>query len=165
MVRFRRERLLDPESRCRRAFFARHPYRFCLCHWLSPGPLVLVRQLRNAVEHTTASLFYRAAVEASANDLKAAQRDLHAVIDAAPHSAEAYEAHDLLGNMYFRNGMYRGLFREITAALHEKPDAGDAKSIVSYQGWSSPLNVQGKAGSYFDMPRQHCHRTGRGFRS
>jgi hypothetical protein len=32
---------------CRsRAFFARHPYRLCFCHWLSPGPVVLVRQLR-----------------------------------------------------------------------------------------------------------------------
>ena len=52
MVRLRRERLLDHESRRRRAFFARHPYRFCFCfclcfcHWLFPSPLVLVRQLR-----------------------------------------------------------------------------------------------------------------------
>ena len=40
MVRLRRGRPLDPESRRRRAFFARHPYCFCLCscfcHWLSP---------------------------------------------------------------------------------------------------------------------------------
>jgi hypothetical protein len=43
-VRLRRGRSLDPESRRRRAFFARHPYRFCFCcwccdcffHWLSP---------------------------------------------------------------------------------------------------------------------------------
>ena len=46
MVRLRRERLLDHESRRRRAFFARHPYRLCFCHWLFPSPLVLVRQLR-----------------------------------------------------------------------------------------------------------------------
>jgi hypothetical protein len=52
MVRFRRERLLDHESRRRRAFFARHPHRlgfcfcFCFCHLLSPEVLVLVRQLR-----------------------------------------------------------------------------------------------------------------------
>ena len=50
MVRLRRERLLDHESRRRRAFFARHPYRLCFClcfcHLLSPGVLVLVRQLR-----------------------------------------------------------------------------------------------------------------------
>ena len=39
------------------------------------------------------------------------------------------------------------------------------QGIVSYRGWSSPLNVQGKAGSYFDMSRQHYHCTERGFRS
>jgi hypothetical protein len=32
MVRLRRGRLLDHESRRRRAFFARHPYRFLLLH-------------------------------------------------------------------------------------------------------------------------------------
>ena len=30
-VRLRRGRRLDPESRRRRAFFARHPYCFCFC--------------------------------------------------------------------------------------------------------------------------------------
>ena len=53
-VRLRRGRPLDPESRRRRAFFARHPYRFSFCrcccgwfcHWLSPALPVLVRQLR-----------------------------------------------------------------------------------------------------------------------
>ena len=52
MVRLRRERLLDHESRRRRAFFARPPYRLCFClcfcfgHLLSPALPVLVRQLR-----------------------------------------------------------------------------------------------------------------------
>jgi hypothetical protein len=48
LVRLRRGRLLDPESRRRRAFFARHPYRFgfCFCHWASPVLPILVRQLR-----------------------------------------------------------------------------------------------------------------------
>src|SRR3984957_14984820 len=50
LVKLRRGRPLDPESRRRRAFFARHPYCFCFyrccCHWPSPGLPVLVRQLR-----------------------------------------------------------------------------------------------------------------------
>ena len=50
LVRLRRGRLLDHESRRRRAFFARHPYRFCFClcscHLPSSGPPALVRQLR-----------------------------------------------------------------------------------------------------------------------
>jgi hypothetical protein len=51
-VRLRRGRRLDPESRRRGAFFARHPYCFCFCccswfcHYLSAGLPVLVRQLR-----------------------------------------------------------------------------------------------------------------------
>ena len=50
MVRLRRGRPLDPESRRRRAFFARHPYRFCLLLLLLSlafsGLPILVRQLR-----------------------------------------------------------------------------------------------------------------------
>ncbi len=49
-VMFRRRRPLDPESRSRRAFFARHLYCFFLCfrfcHWLFRGRASLVRQLR-----------------------------------------------------------------------------------------------------------------------
>ena len=87
-------------------------------------------ELRDAVEHSTAPPFYKAVVEASSNDVQAAEKDLHSIIHAAPHSENAYDAHDLLGNMYFRNGMYRDAFNEITAALKERPDAGDAKSML-----------------------------------
>jgi predicted aspartyl protease len=87
-------------------------------------------ELRDAVEHSTAPLFYKAAVEASLNSVHAAEKDLHSIIDAAPDSQNAYEAHDLLGNMYFRNGMYRDAFSEITAALKERPDAADPKSML-----------------------------------
>ena len=45
-VILRRGRPLDPESRRRRAFFARHPFRFGFCHCASPVLPVLVRQLR-----------------------------------------------------------------------------------------------------------------------
>jgi predicted aspartyl protease len=87
--------------------------------------------LRDAVEHFPAPLFYTAAVEASSNRVQAAEKDLGSVIRKAPHSNDAYEAHDLLGNMYFRNGMYREGFNAIVAALHERPDASDAKSMLS----------------------------------
>jgi hypothetical protein len=46
MVRFRRERLLDHESRRRRAFFARHPYCFLLLSLALLLTVSLVRQLR-----------------------------------------------------------------------------------------------------------------------
>ncbi len=90
-----------------------------------------VFELRDAVEHSAAPLFYKAAVEVSLNNVQVAEKDLHSIIHAAPHSQNAYEAHDLLGNMYFRNGMYHEGYEEIVAALQVQPDASDAKSMVS----------------------------------
>lgn len=88
--------------------------------------------LRDAVSHAPASLFYKGAVNASLNSVRAAEADLRSVIQHDPHSEDAYEAHDLLGNMYFRNGMYREGYGEIVAALQERPDASDAKNMLSF---------------------------------
>jgi len=90
-----------------------------------------VFELRDAVEHSTAPLFYKAAVEVSLNKVQAAEKDLHSIIHAEPRSHNAYEAHDLLGNMYFRNGMYQEGYEEIVAALQVQPDASDARSMLS----------------------------------
>ncbi|HEV2710453.1 MAG TPA: aspartyl protease family protein [Edaphobacter sp.] len=87
--------------------------------------------LRDAVSRSAAPLLYRGAVNASSNSVRAAEADLRSVIQHDPHSDDAYKAHDLLGNMYFRNGMYREGYAEIVAALHERPDASDAKSMLS----------------------------------
>ncbi len=87
--------------------------------------------LRDAVSQKAAPLFYRGAAAANANNIHAAESDLRSVIQKAPSSDDAYEARDLLGNMYFRNGMYREGYEEIVAALHQRPDASDAKSMLS----------------------------------
>jgi predicted aspartyl protease len=87
--------------------------------------------LREAVSRSSAPLFYRGAVNASSNSVRAAESDLQSVIQHDPHSDDAYEAHDLLGNMYFRNGMYHEGYAEIVAALHERPEASDAKSMLA----------------------------------
>ena len=78
----------------------------------------------------TAPPFYKGAIEAAANQISMADKVLHSVINTAPISDQAYEAHDLLGNMYFRNGLYRAAFGEIRAALQERPDASDAKQML-----------------------------------
>jgi hypothetical protein len=75
-------------------------------------------------------LFYRGAVEAMENRVSPAQRDLHSVVQAAPHSDDAYQAHDLLGNLYFRNGMYREAMRELNAAHAERLDAADVNNAL-----------------------------------
>jgi predicted aspartyl protease len=116
--------------------------------------------LRDAIEHSQAPLFYRAAVEASLNHVEVAEKDLRAVVRQNPHSNDGYEAHDLLGNMYFRNGMYRESFDEIVAALHERPNASDPKSMLSILSAlnglpkttiteSKPSSLQIEAGSTF----------------
>ena len=124
--------------------------------------------LRDAIEHSRTPLFYRAAVEASLNRVQAAEKDLRTVIRKDPHSNDAYEAHDLLGNMYFRNGMYREGFNEIVAALHERPNASDAKSMLfiltALNGLpkttikdSKPSSLQIEPGSTF-LPLKINHR-------
>jgi predicted aspartyl protease len=87
--------------------------------------------LRDDILRSPSPLFYRGAVDVSSNSIRAAETELRSVIQHDPTSADAYEAHDLLGNMYFRNGMYREGYAEIVAALHERPNASDAKSMLS----------------------------------
>ena len=94
--------------------------------------------LRDAVSQSTTSPFYRGAVASSANRVSAAEKDLGAVIKHDPHSDDAYEAHDLLGNMYFRNGKYLQGYREIVAAIGVRPGDSDAMSMLSI---STALNA------------------------
>jgi len=86
--------------------------------------------LRDATVNTAVPLFYRGAVQTIANRRKAAEKLLGNVIKAAPHSSDAYEAHGLLGNLYFRNGLYRESYRELQAESAEKPDAADVKNAL-----------------------------------
>jgi predicted aspartyl protease len=86
--------------------------------------------LRDAVQHGDAPLFYRGAVEASLNKIERAQTDLHKVIQTDPHSEDAYQAHDLLCNMYERNGLYREALRELQAAFAERPNAKDVQNAI-----------------------------------
>jgi len=86
--------------------------------------------LRDAVQQSAASEFYKAAVEASTNQVPLAVEHLRSVIAADPNSNDADQAHDLLANLFFRNGRYRDGLKEIEAALKEHPDAEDAKNLL-----------------------------------
>jgi hypothetical protein len=86
--------------------------------------------LRDAVAHGHAPLFYRGAVEASLNQIGPAQRDLRRIIHNDPHSKDAYDARDLLGNLYFRDGLYREALAEIEAEHAERPDAADVNNAL-----------------------------------
>ena len=94
--------------------------------------------LRDAVSQPTTSIFYKGAVASFANEITTAENDLGTVIKNHPHSDDAYEAHDLLGNMYFRNGKYRQGYREIVAAIQVRSGDSDARSMLSI---STALNA------------------------
>jgi Aspartyl protease len=86
--------------------------------------------LRDVVAQGTAPAFYRAAVEASFDQVKASGTDLGKIIIEAPHSADAYEAHELLATLYFRHGLYREALLQLQAMAKEAPAASDVKNML-----------------------------------
>ncbi|MBW4038308.1 MAG: hypothetical protein HIU91_05405 [Acidobacteria bacterium] len=87
--------------------------------------------LRDATEHKKAPLIYRAITEYAFNQVRPAQKHLNAVIKTAPHSDNAYDAHGMLANLDFRNGLYREAYLQLEAMLSEKPNAADVKNMIS----------------------------------
>ena len=85
--------------------------------------------LREAVQRSPAPDLYRGAVLSSCNNVHDATRLLHAVIQQEPHSEAAYRAHDILGNLYQRNGLYKEALQELDAALLERPEAEDMRNV------------------------------------
>jgi predicted aspartyl protease len=88
-------------------------------------------QLREQVAHGNASLLCKGAVDATFERRAAAERELKAVIQQQPHSASSYRAHELLVNMYFRDGQYRRALAQLDQMLVERPSAEDAKAVHS----------------------------------
>jgi clan AA aspartic protease (TIGR02281 family) len=77
--------------------------------------------LRDAVHQVATEGFYRGAVACAFNEFPQCRQYLAAVIDSAPHSQAAYEAHDLLAWAYVRRGMFRHALANIDAMLAIKP--------------------------------------------
>ncbi len=86
--------------------------------------------LRDAVEHVHRSLFYRGVAAESMNQVGLARKFLHSFIATNPHSKDAFDVHVLLGNLYFRNGLFREAFAELEAAHAEKPDSADVNNML-----------------------------------
>ncbi len=86
--------------------------------------------LRDAVEHTRAPLFYRGAVAESMNQVGRAEKYLRAAIQADPHSPDVFDAHEILTNLCFKNGLYGEALAEMEAAHKEKPDSADVNNML-----------------------------------
>ena len=85
-------------------------------------------RLRDAVRASNAPALYRGAVAAAFNDVERAEKHLHAVIDTAPGSPQASDAHGLLTYVYQRAGRYRRALSEVEAALAVTPDNAGLKN-------------------------------------
>jgi hypothetical protein len=99
--------------------------------------------LRDTVNSGHAPDFYRGAVEESENRDVAAKRYLEKAIRANPHGEEAFEAHEMLANMDFRNGRYHDALMEAEAAHSVKPDSADLNnSLPLFQALAESPDLQ-----------------------
>jgi hypothetical protein len=72
-------------------------------------------ELRRALTTEKGSALYRGAVASAFDQAEEAERDLHAVIGADPHSKDAFEAHEWLAYLYMRAGRYSQVVAETDA--------------------------------------------------
>ncbi len=131
-------------------------------------------KLRDAIQTTSASAFYRGAVDCAFNDFNRAEKILQEAIKYSPHSEQANEARELLTYLYQRNGHFRQALTEVDEMLKATPDAAGAEnarafftalsqypeqsvsarqpSTVRYQvkddNLFMPLSINGRASSY-----------------
>lgn len=128
--------------------------------------------LRDAIQKTEAPLLYRGAVEAAFNEDGIAEKDLRKVIAAAPKSDEAFQLHEMLAEMFFRESQCKDFMAEFRALALLRPnghseDGGrifceavkdaDLKVIQDSpasgflqmrDGYTLPVTVNGKPGYY-----------------
>jgi len=83
-------------------------------------------ELRDSVAKGGASLFYQGAVACAFNDLHRCEKKLGAVIKSHPKSDDAFQAHDVLANVYLRQGKYREALAQVDALLAVRPGDSDA---------------------------------------
>jgi predicted aspartyl protease len=113
--------------------------------------------LRDTVNSGHAPDFYRGAVEESENRDVAAKRYLEKAIRANPHGEEAFEAHEMLANMDFRNGRYHDALMEAEAAHSVKPDSADLNNelpLFQALAESPDLQIVERRSSRFEMKRE-----------
>ena len=89
-------------------------------------------RLRDEVQKSVSSIFYRGAVAAAFNDFTDAEKNLKLVIRTTPGSDEAHDAHLLLTQIYLRAGLYQQALNEVDAMLKSKPDDGNLKNVQAF---------------------------------
>lgn len=119
--------------------------------------------LRDAIKSGHAPAFYRGAVEDSENRTGSAKRDLEKTIRADPRSAEAFESHEMITNMAFRDGRYHDALLEAEAAHAAMPDSADLNNelpLFRALAESPDMEVVERRSSSFPMKRDSDGSTG-----
>lgn len=115
-------------------------------------------ELRDSVHPNSAPNFYQGAVDQAFNRPEQAEKELRAVIQAAPGSHQAHEAHELLRYMFLRQGRYAAALAEVDALLHENPNDSDAAADRQIFAALSQYGDQSLSGNrYFRTPIHHGH--------
>lgn len=115
-------------------------------------------ELRAAATQGEHATFYRGVAAAIFNEPEA-EPLLRSVIRDAPHSEEAYQAYDWLGNIYLKLGRYQSLMKVMDArwaAFPEKKDvASEKRSLAPFRGLPDqkngrlrPSTLRHEAGSF-----------------
>lgn len=110
--------------------------------------------LRDAVKHENVPVFFRGAVEESLNQTGPARRDLEKAIAADSQGKQAFEAHEMLANMSWRNGLYHDALVEADAAHEAGPDSADLNNmlpLIRALAESPDMEVVERRGSRFQM--------------
>ncbi|HXO32963.1 MAG TPA: hypothetical protein VN901_11485 [Candidatus Acidoferrales bacterium] len=84
-------------------------------------------ELRDSVAKGAAPVFYQGAVACAFNDLRRCEKKLAHVIESAPHSDNAIEAHRLLAAAYFRQGKHREALTHVDDLLALRPEDSDVR--------------------------------------
>jgi hypothetical protein len=100
-------------------------------------------ELRNQISKGGASAFYRGAVACAFNAPSRCQRELQTVINTAPRSDLAIEAHRMLAAAYFAHGRYSDALAQLDGIIAVSPTDRDALSDHPFLGVLAEFLDQG----------------------
>jgi predicted aspartyl protease len=83
-------------------------------------------ELRDSIRKGSASPFYEGAIACAFNDVRRCEKKFRAILNSAPNSDEAIEAHRTLASAYLTHGEYKKALGQVDAILALRPTDGDA---------------------------------------
>lgn len=88
-------------------------------------------ELRRALSTQSGPALYQGAVASAFDEKQEAERLLHSVIGAEPHSDVAYQAHEWLSYLYMREGQYQEFIAETKTKRAARPDRATSENELA----------------------------------